>query len=889
MLFTVLIWWLTITLLGLAALPLAFWLFERLPMGGLGFARPLGLLLVSYLLWLGASCRILPNNLAGMAVAALLLVLLAGWQLWRPDGCARALLARLRAQRGTLLVGELLFACALLGWTLLRVLAAEKILPTGGEKFMEMAFLNSILRSPTFPPPDPWLAGHTISYYYFGYVMLALLTSLTQTPATSAFDLYDALLLALTCQAAYTLASEMAALSAFRRVGQTLAGLCAALFSAGIGNLEGLLEALAAHGWLPPGFAAWLAVPGFPLDPANDQVGWWWWRASRVIQDLDLTGKPIAASPISEFPFFSFLLGDNHPHVLALPFALLAAGIALAWITSPQCLSRLRLSLAALCIGALVFLNTWDYPVYFTLALAACFFSTQDWRETARRGLWLAGGAALFYLPFLLSFKSQAGGLLPYIFPPTRLPQYALIFGPFLLILSGFLLFSLSRRVPSSPAATLRSEYPWRIHPTPSPAPDPLQGGEAPQSACHTPKPLSSPIIQWREGSEKIDEFQFANSIRDVAQFWLRIAAILASVILLTSAALGLFFYFDQRTGGATLRLLQPVLGSADIPQILFNVLAARIRDPWLFLLLSLLLAVSAACLRALRSQPDPAQRFAILLTILGLVLTFSTEFFYLRDNFGVRMNTIFKFYFQAWILLACASAYALAWMVRAAGRPEKKGFLGYSRQKVPDITHHQGRTYALAGRKSKGWVRFFIAAAACVLIAAGLTYPLRAIPSRISGWSTPLSLDATAALRRANPADWAGIDWLQQQPSPAVLLEAPCPAYCYGGRMSAFSGIPAVLGWVGHETQWRGGSSDLAGREPDINRLYTSASDSQTLDLLRRWQVTYVILGDFERSYIRAQCTAPACSPEQTAARFARVLSIAFQQDGLSIYHVPR
>ena len=50
--------------------------------------------------------------------------------------------------------------------------------------------------------------------------------------------------------------------------------------------------------------------------------GWWWWRASRIIHDRDLAGN--AMEVISEFPFFSFLLGDNHPHVYALPQGLLA-------------------------------------------------------------------------------------------------------------------------------------------------------------------------------------------------------------------------------------------------------------------------------------------------------------------------------------------------------------------------------------------------------------------------------------------------------------------------------------------------------------------------------------------------------------------------------------
>ena len=59
----------------------------------------------------------------------------------------------------------------------------------GTEKPMELAFINAIMRSPTFPPSDPWLSGYAISYYYFGYVLVALLAKLTALPGAVAFNL----------------------------------------------------------------------------------------------------------------------------------------------------------------------------------------------------------------------------------------------------------------------------------------------------------------------------------------------------------------------------------------------------------------------------------------------------------------------------------------------------------------------------------------------------------------------------------------------------------------------------------------------------------------------------------------------------------------------------
>jgi uncharacterized membrane protein len=62
---------------------------------------------------------------------------------------------------------------------------------------MELAFINAILRSPTFPPHDPWLSGFSISYYYFGYVLTAMLAKFTGTLGSVAFNLMLALIFAL--------------------------------------------------------------------------------------------------------------------------------------------------------------------------------------------------------------------------------------------------------------------------------------------------------------------------------------------------------------------------------------------------------------------------------------------------------------------------------------------------------------------------------------------------------------------------------------------------------------------------------------------------------------------------------------------------------------------
>ena len=109
-------------------------------------------------------------------------------------------------------------------------------------------------------------------------------------------------------------------------------GLLAALMVGVAANVQGLLEWLHANGVNVTPLANFFQVQGFPAEAAVTNnwyidFGWWWWRSSRVLQDLDLANNHIEV--IDEFPAFSYILGDNHPHVMAMPFAVLVVGIAL--------------------------------------------------------------------------------------------------------------------------------------------------------------------------------------------------------------------------------------------------------------------------------------------------------------------------------------------------------------------------------------------------------------------------------------------------------------------------------------------------------------------------------------------------------------------------------
>ena len=907
---SVIVWWLIAQVLGWITLPVAMHFFRWLPERGYAFAKPLGLLLVSYIVWLGASTGFLRNDIGGILFAILLVTAASAWLLFRRregEPLAVELTRFLRGHRRLILTVELLFLIALFAWAGLRAYAPYKIEPAGGEKFMEIAFLNATLNSTQFPPLDPWLSGFGISYYYFGYVMMAVVTRISSVAPGISFDLYDALLFALTLLGAFGVVYNLVKAVNNKKNGAAIetsvgshgvsaypdgeraglrpaptdtpasdrqpitAGLLGALFVGVMGNLGGLLESLHAKGALPERFWQWIDVPGLASAPVVNswypgEVFLWWWRGSRILNDKDLLGQTAPFAPIDEFPFFSFLLGDNHPHVLALPFVLLCIGLALNLLFrqfSPSPVGEGRGEVArwwnpaayslggdwalfifsALLIGSLGFLNTWDMPIYLVLAvLAYGLGEALRLRRVDRwlllRALVLALGlgiaSILLYVFFYISFGSQARGILPYLLAPTRLPQYLVMFGPFIFLLVSFVA-----------AYTIRQR-----------------------------------------------------GLRLALLWWGRILLICAGVfLLLLLLSAGAAVVTQDPTGGLPNPTLQRLFGGLELGQALRASLLVRLRDPWLLLLLSAILAGTIACVQlilARRPSPKPdtqededipsplplsreergedapfpagevrgevhaSELFAMLLIFAGIGLTLLVEFVFLYDSFGARMNTVFKFYYQGWVMMGLASAFALWWLE--------------TRLRAPIV-----RSLVLAG--------------AVIVIGAGMIYPLMAIPTRAGEFSGVPNLDGASGIAQAHPDDWAAIQWLRQNAfegdgSVPVILEAPGRSYDYEGRISAFTGYPAVLGWAVHESQWRGSYDEQGKREPDIATIYTTNDGQLMLDLLRKWEVDYLIMGSPERSYIQRVC--PSCSLGTAVRKFDQLLTPVFNQGQVSIYAVP-
>ncbi|MFX1355555.1 MAG: DUF2298 domain-containing protein, partial [Promethearchaeota archaeon] len=410
----VFIWWIVVEILGLAALPLAWRLFHNLPDRGYALAKPLGILLTGYLFWLAVSFGLLANTRT--AIILVILLVAGGSTLLYfkfPDAKASAMTSRAFRLGPVVISSELIFAVAFGLWALVRAYNPQI---SATEKPMEFAFLNAILRSENFPPLDPWLSGFAISYYYFGYVMMAMLTKLSGVPSEVAFNLGIALLFALTASGAFSLTYNLVAgrgESEEKKQGvATIFGALGAAFVAVVGNLEGVLEVMHTRGLGSASFWEWIDVKNLAAAPVSGSWipsdSWWWWRASRVVHDVIL-GQDVEV--IDEFPFFSFLLGDMHPHVLALPFVLLALGLALNLLWSKREARWWEMVLLGVSIGGLGFLNSWDLPTYLLICLVAYALASYRRLEAFGRrwatevgffALVLVTLSFILYLPFYL-------------------------------------------------------------------------------------------------------------------------------------------------------------------------------------------------------------------------------------------------------------------------------------------------------------------------------------------------------------------------------------------------------------------------------------------------------------------------------------------------------
>lgn len=449
----VLAFWATALVIGALALPLSFRLFRRFPDGGAGLSFALGLTLVGWAYFTLRTLDVLPVGRGGAVLAVALLGLVGAGV----AGHDRRFRTSLQRSWPAIMAVTGLFTLALFAYVAFRSYSPEI---GGTEQPMDLMYLNASINSPEYPPEDPWLAGEPASYYYFGYVQVGILTQVSGASASEGYNLG----LAYTFAAAATAIASLTFALARWVLGPRARRWAAAAAIAGVGlllflgSLAGVLELAAAHGKGSPGLYEAFGVDWMQpcaegsAGPCRQESEKWyptrfffWFDHTRVIRS-DPAANPPDADTITEFPAFSFILGDLHPHVMSLPLVLLVMAVAAAtWrgrATLDFAAARrhpLTVIVVGLLAGALAFQNAWDLLTFAGLVAVAVLARNLRratlWQAVKASAGWLGpifAVAIVAYVPWYLDFSSQAEGLYPYIGKGSHPGQAFLQFGALL-------------------------------------------------------------------------------------------------------------------------------------------------------------------------------------------------------------------------------------------------------------------------------------------------------------------------------------------------------------------------------------------------------------------------------------------------------------------------
>ncbi|NTV30481.1 hypothetical protein HGA91_00680 [candidate division WWE3 bacterium] len=747
---------LTIELLGLMAWPFARRILKDLPDQGWAFAKILGILMVSWLMWLLASLHVLSFSYTNLVVVTLAVALFSIF-----IGNTKITFGDVRKVWAWLLIEEILFITMFGLWTYVRGFSPAI---NGLEKFMDYGFMVSAYRSEYFPPLDHFLARETINYYYFGHYIAAMLSKLSRVPTEFAYNLQMSAIMALTLIQAFALAASLFWFNMtdeFKRIPwrSWFSGIIAAIAVTLFGNLHA----------------------AFYLYQQGEK--YWYPDATRFIEYT-----------IHEFPIYSFIVNDLHGHVSDIPTVLLVLALLLVMFrhlfdsiaerrkNNQETLLQLItmnmpvafITLAWL-IGTTYTTNAWDFAIYLVVSgcliwgwraselkqpqnLFSRLFQVDVLMKTAINSIFLMSFAILLYLPFWRHLVpiSQGIGIVP---PNGRSPlwQLGILWGVHLPIVLIFLLWLFEIR------------------------------------------------LEKIKFTEKIVAF-FAN----ILQVKITIEKEKTTEHIHT-------------TNPHLITLLGKELTSTD---------------------------------------------FIILIMILvSLLLIIAPEFIFIRDIYPqhYRANTMFKFYYQAWIMLGTVFGFAI---IR--------------------LWAHFNRHPSIYG--------YLFKLLSLVLIYSALMYPYKAINQGFSLKTPRLSINGITYLTMNHYGDSLAIKWINEHiKGQPTMLEGVGDSYTDYARIASNTGLPTVMGWPVHEWLWRGtygesivpktyiekktGQVDTVGNRVDqVKLIYEGTDLNETRQLLGKYEVNYVYVGDLERQKY----------PSMNENKFSEMgLPVVYDKENVKIYLV--
>ncbi|MCX8036286.1 MAG: DUF2298 domain-containing protein [Candidatus Sumerlaeia bacterium] len=754
------------------------WASDRRPRDlSFPLAKSAGLILVSYLTWLLGFAGVPATTATVWIIAAA--VGFAGWVLVLARRSWEQLGELWRGHRWAILTSEAVFLVVFLAFCRIRALTPDATFrfdetrrdydDSASEKFTNLALLNSLWRERTMPPRDTWLAGHPINYYYFGHYQWATFCKMAGMAPRVGFNVGQAALFAMIAANAFSLGLLLT-----RRAG---AGVLASAAVVLTGNPYGCLQL-----------------------PLQGLKHFQFWQASRIVEGTFTNGQ--ITGPITEFPFFTFILGDFHAHGISFHSFLLALALALIIGRRLFCFGRptadeadaapafsagiFPWAVAVLPLGLLLAVtamtNAWDAPmlglVMFAVLLVCAFERGRaSWRAVVGPiGLSAAiGGAAVVFLsPFLATFQFPVGarrdpaafylGPLKWLGAShlSEFKDYLMHFGFFLIPATLFLL------------AQMRGHI--------------RQGPEPSQARGRTALAFGFLVALY--------VFLFAH------RFFLLF--FLAALLLLAAVLIG----WEMRRSRSS----------------------------------------------AAEGDASGARIIAYTLTAVGLFLSLFVEVWVVDDGYeGLfeRYNTVFKSYNVIWILYAVSFAVLMAeWLAVA----KVDGVSALARRRAA-IKWAMLGAVLLAG---------LVYPCAATLARVRATRQRAQMRERVALPRGP-ALDAVRYFASFNREEYALIEWIEDRLRGKPVVAEGCratDAYSVQGRIATLTGVRTVLAWPQHEANWRSRVrssfdptqtvdiwAEMGQRIADLQQLYTTRDIAAIKVIVKRYAIEYIVIGRWERA----------------------------------------
>ena len=911
-------WYLSLLAMGIVAFPIVFALCPRLADGGYGVSKITGLLALAFLAWAGATLKLPFWTQAGLLVLLLLLALLSVTLSWRN----RALLRDFVRENWKRLAWiELITVAAFAFMVFVRLTNPDLWHPyKGGEKPMDFAYLNGVLRSTTFPPLDPWFAGGFINYYYFGYVLVGVPALLLGIVPAFAYNLMIPTVFCLTGIGAFSAAFNIScrwrncrAGNSEGRGGAWRAGLLAMMMCVLLGNLDtarvvGLGVAQLGGYAKPDGLATYLVdeyvrtngampedetrrqlleraaqsglldnlryeaqhsvsliggllrgagrvIAGESLPLRHDR---WYWGPSRVLAETPGVG----GNAITEMPYFTFLYGDLHAHMIDMPLILLT----IAFVFSEICQARddrrrglerfLALAWGAMAVGLTRATNTWDWPTMTLLAVAGLLYCwRQRWNFSVRGVLdWRFHTQMLGALCLVIAALTLGlGAPLPTIAGlPVALAEILDAARRALLLFAGALLLWIALRHFLTRASTL--DLAARV------------GGfialnfafALPFTTWYASEYNS--IDLWRGGKTPLWAYL------DIHGLFLFIAVSL----LIWETSNWLRATRVARLRGRSRELKLGGFAAAAVGLLALGLTLAHYQAALLVLPITVWIGVLF-----FRPDQSDAMRFLLVLIGLALCLTLGVEIIVLGGDIG-RQNTVFKFYIQVWLLLSVACGVGASRLIDAAADWRRSTQIAFYAPCI--LLFALAASFPVVATRARSLDR----------MAPGLGFTLNGMDFMQESTHFESAPDKASQTMLDLSIDHALIRWMQENisGSPVIMEGRRYPSeYQWNGRISSATGLPSVVGWGWHQRQQRMIQPLprwVEQREQNVRNFYETENIDIAVDIINHFDIKYIVSGQLEALH-----GGPAGMEKFDRMVDSGLLSVAYAIDGGTIYAV--